>query len=457
MDSRDRAMAMQMIVGVECRLVGAPETLRAEIRRQLTVDNPKYQAAARYGRWVGRQLKPKLHFFRENSAIIHFPRGFANQAVLLCRRLGLDDPVILDQRLLLEPLDLRFHGELRPYQEEAVAAVCGRSFGVLEAATGSGKTVMALAVIARRQQPTLILVHSKELFHQWRQRIHDFLQLEAGLAGDGQCAPAPITVGIVNTVRRRLEELAPRFGQLVVDECHRVPATLFTDVVSGFASHYLLGLSATAFRRDNGLTKMIYGYMGDRVHGVDRAELAAAGAVARPELLQTATDFRSHYSGDYATLLKKITSDEARNRLIVHDVAAAAGRDEAGSILVVSDRVAHCEILCDGLRELGVDAHLLTGQTQAEERVRVVDLVRFGTVRVLVATLQLIGEGFDCPGLTTLFLATPIKFEGRFLQVVGRIMRPAAGKKPVVHDYVDVSIPPLRRSAEHRAAVFERL
>ncbi|MEN8190987.1 MAG: ATP-dependent helicase, partial [Thermodesulfobacteriota bacterium] len=61
--------------------------------------------------------------------------------------------------------------------------------------------------------------------------------------------------------------------------------------------------------------------------------------------------------------------------------------------------------------------------------------------------------GFDCPGLTTLFLSTPITFEGRLLQVLGRIMRPAAGKRARVYDYVDESVSVLNRSAEGRKKI----
>ncbi len=78
-----------------------------------------------------------------------------------------------------------------------------------------------------------------------------------------------------------------------------------------------------------------------------------------------------------------------------------------------------------------------------------------GRVPVLIATLQLIGEGFDCPGLSTLVLATPIKFEGRLMQVVGRIMRPAEGKEALVLDYVDEQVPVLRRSAAARREIFD--
>ena len=275
----------------ECFLRGAPENLRAAVRARLTVNNPKYMDAKRYSRWVGKQLKPKLYFFREEGRTIIFPRGFGNQAVQLCRQqLGVG-PEIIDNRRKLAEIDIAFSGKLRPYQQQAVADIVERSFGVLEAGTGSGKTVMALNVIARRRQPTIIIVHSRELQQQWLERIETFLGCKAGQAGGGRFDLQAITVAIVNTARKRTEELAPHFGQIIVDECHRVPASLFTDVVTGFDAFYMLGLSATAFRREDGMTRLIYTYMGDQVHGVDSQMLADSGAVIRPILFSTKQRF----------------------------------------------------------------------------------------------------------------------------------------------------------------------
>jgi superfamily II DNA or RNA helicase len=324
---------------------------------------------------------------------------------------------------------------LRPYQQEAAAAVLGRDFGVLEAGTGSGKTVIALAVIAHRRQPTLILVHTKELLYQWAERIEEFLGCRAGLLGDGHHDLQPVTVAIVNSARRQLADLAGRFGQICVDECHRVPASLFTEVVKAFDCRYSLGLSATAFRRD-GLTRLIYYYLGDRVHQVDREELQSAGAILRPEFVQRTTEFTYLYRGNYQELMTALANNEPRNRRIAADIAAEV-RLGAGTVLVVSDRVAHCERLAALLAEEGIIAAVLTGQTPKEERSRCVAAIRRGEQGVLISTVQLIGEGFDCPDLYTLFLTTPIKFSGRVLQVVGRILRPAAGKQPKVFDYVD--------------------
>jgi superfamily II DNA or RNA helicase len=430
-----RPTPLLLTVGAAACLHGASPALAEALKQQLTIDNPKYKDACKYGRWVGKQLKPKLYFFEEGPEGINFPRGFANQAIRMCRRHDGQMPRVVDRRRELPPISLAFTGALRPYQREAAAAILKRDFGVLEAGTGSGKTVIALAVIAQRRQPTLILVHTRELLYQWAERIEQYLGRPAGLLGDGHHDLQPVTVAIVNTARRQLAGLPELFGQICVDECHRVPASLFTDVVQAFDSRYSLGLSATAFRRD-GLTSLIYYYLGDRSHQVNREDLRSSGAVLQPEFIQQSTDFSFFYRGNYQELMAALTGNEARNRQIVGDVAAEA-RQASGTVLVVSDRIAHCEQLAAMLTAQGIQAAVLTGQTPNEERRRLVMAVQEGEISVLVSTVQLIGEGFDCPELHVLFLTTPIKFTGRVLQVVGRILRPAAGKQPKVYDYID--------------------
>ena len=388
---------------------------------------------------------------------LRFPRGFSNQAVLLCREFSECDPEIVDKRRLLERLVLNFSGDLRPYQEEAVIKAAHKSFGVIEAGTGSGKTVMALALLARRRQPTLIVVHTKELLYQWQEKVAQFLGIEAGLVGDGHFELRAVTIAIVNSARKKVGDLFPHFGQLIVDECHRVPASLFTDVVSAFDCHYLLGLSATAFRSDDEMTKLIYFFMGDRIHRVDRDELMSTGAILAPEIIRTSTSFDYGYRGDYQALIKALVRHEGRNLQIINDIVKVSKKADCGTILVVSDRVSHCELFVEQLQKKGLQVGLLSGQLSAENRNEVVENVLSGNVQVLVATLQLISEGFDCPGLSTLFLTTPISFEGRLLQVIGRVMRPAKNKRARVFDYVDDNIPTLLRSANARALVLSDL
>ncbi|MDX1775199.1 MAG: DEAD/DEAH box helicase [Desulfobulbales bacterium] len=458
MAERDNSAAAPgpiLTVAGQCRLSGISRPLLAALQAELTIDNPKYHDAKKYGRWVGKNFQKELFFWESDAAGIVFPRGFAAQAVALCRKYMGKGPEIRDRRRRLPEIDLRFTGHLRPYQKEAVDIVLRRHFGVLEAATGSGKTVMALMIMAQRRQPALIIVHSRELMYQWQERIGQFLGIEAGLIGDSRFAIEPVSIAIVNTARKRLAELTPCFGHLVVDECHRVPATLFTEVVKRFDSYFMLGLSATAYRREDGLTRLIYLYMGDRSHQVDSKKLAECGAVLQPRFIQRSTGFKYVFRGNYQSLLNRLTRNEERNRQIVDDIAAEAGNAE-GTILVVSDRVAHCQKLARLLAEKGLQASILTGKQTTSQRAATVKSIHRGEVRILISTLQLVGEGFDAAGLTTLFLTTPIKFTGRLRQVIGRILRPASGKEPKVIDYVDKHVGVLKNSAGIRLQAYQK-
>jgi superfamily II DNA or RNA helicase len=434
--------------------------LLTELENRLTIDNPQYQAAKKYGRWVGKNFKQKLFFYELTENGIIFPRGYAAKAIGLCRKYLGRGPEILDKRQRLAEVDFNFQGKLRPYQHEAVTAILRKHFGVLVAGTGSGKTVVALEVVAQRRQPTLVMVHSRELMYQWEERARQFLGLKAGLIGDSRFDLQPFSIAIVNTARRRLDELVPCFGHLIVDECHRVPASLFTEVVKRFDSCFMLGLSATAYRREDGLTRLIYFYMGDRVHQVDPKELQESGAVLKPEFIQRKTDFKFVFRGNYQSLMNSLTKNGARNQQIVDDitteavgVVGAAGAE--GTILVVSDRVAHCKQLAKLLAERGLQVSVLTGQQPARERSAIVESVHRGEIKVLVSTLQLVGEGFDAANLSTLFLTTPIKFSGRLHQVIGRILRPASGKQARVIDYVDERVGVLKNSAAIRLRAYE--
>jgi superfamily II DNA or RNA helicase len=263
-------------------------------------------------------------------------------------------------------------------------------------------------------------------------------------------------VALVQSLYRCKEEVVPGVGHIVVDECHRAPSRTFTEAVKAFDCQYMLGLSATPWRRDR-LSKLIFWYLGDLHHEVDQGRLEAQGHILKAEVIVRRTAFEPYFDpvNEYTRMLSELTSDDSRNRLIASDVAAEvrAGR---GICLVLSDRRRHCETL-QGLLwyKFGVPAERLTGDLGDAERQEVLDRLNRGEVNVLVATGQLIGEGFDCPGLTTLFLATPIRFSGRVTQYLGRILRPSEGKRqPRVYDYVDERVAPLVAAAKARQRVY---
>ena len=152
--------------------------------------------------------------------------------------------------------------------------------------------------------------------------------------------------------------------------------------------------------------------------------------------------------------MNALTKNELRCQQIVEDIYSEAQMTD-GIILVVSDRVAHCLKLAGMLEKKGLQPSVLTGKQPMAERTEIVASIHSGSLKVLIATLQLVGEGFDAAGLSTLFLTTPIKFTGRLRQVIGRVLRPASGKQPKVIDYVDEHVGVLRNSARIRRQAYE--
>ncbi len=446
-------MNAKLKVSHRTELVNVPERILKYIRKVMILDNPEFIQAEKYGRYAGH-LDEHIYLYEDIPGGVAFPRGWTRQCLELLRKNGIETQ-IQDHRRSLSPVELSFRGRLRGYQQRAVRDILQRDFGVCSADTGSGKTVIALAIICKRGQPTLILVHTKELLHQWAERVRSFLDIEPGLIGDGKFDIQPVTVAIVNTARKHLEELPEHFGQIVVDECHRVPSSMFIETVQAFDSKYMVGLSATTYRRD-GLDKLIYYALGDRAHKVDSEQLRQEGAVLAPQVYRRETSFRYAYSEDYQAMLTALTEDRRRNLQIAEDVIDLAG-NRPGTVLVVSDRVAHCQALAELIEPAGHRVKILTGRTPREERAQIVADVQAGEVDVLVSTLQLLGEGFDCPGLSSLVLATPVRFKGRLTQVVGRILRPADGKRPVVFDYIDSRVGVLRAQARSRERALDEV
>jgi superfamily II DNA or RNA helicase len=313
-------------------------------------------------------------------------------------------------------------------------------------------------MIAARKQPALIITHTKELLNQWTDRIEEFLRIpvnEIGRIGDAERRIGKkITVALVQTLYKCASQVSSHIGYLVVDECHRTPARTFTEAVSAFDCQFITGLSATPWRRDR-LSKLIFWYVGNVIHQVSKEDLIDTGDVLRAEVITRETNFRpySDPTSEYTKMLSELTEDPGRNRLIAQDVAKEA-RNGGGICLVLSDRKTHCSTLQGLLTQKGIKSELLTGDLSNDDREATVEALNSGRVKVLIATGQLIGEGFDCKALSTLFLTTPIRFDGRLLQYLGRVLRPALGKdKARVFDYVD-PVGVLQAAARARRRVY---
>jgi len=452
---------LQITIKNNLRLSNIPRQLRDKLMETLKFVNPKWLENERLGRW-NRGTPRELRFFDKlRGGGLWIPRGYMRQLILLCRRYKTAYQID-DQRRTLPAVNFDFNGRLKPFQQKAVQAMLAKEFGTLSAPTGSGKTVMALFMMAKRKQPALIVVHTRDLALQWIDRIEEFFGISAdnvGFIGGGKkTVGAKVTVALVQSLYKCAEEVSKEIGFLVVDECHRCPSRTFTEAVSDFDANYMLGLSATPWRRDK-LTKVIFWHLGDLHHKVDQRRLVERGHVLSAEVIVRETDFKPFFDpvNEYSKMMSELTSDDERNRLIAADIAREVSENQ-GVCLVLSDRKKHCESLQAILRyKHKISSEVLTGDLNVGQRQAVLDRLNQGEVRVLLATGQLIGEGFDHRDLSPLFLATPVKFSGRVMQYLGRVLRPAPGKeKALVYDYVDVNVDVLVAAARARQKVYNK-
>jgi superfamily II DNA or RNA helicase len=450
---------MQCRIAHKLFLTDIPEPIKNQVMAELTLENPKWLENLKMGRTnykVSRHLK--FYSTRTSGGLI-LPRGYGGRLARICAEHG-EAVEYKDERRSLPEVDFTFGGELRPYQDTACQAMLRRRFGTLCAPTGAGKTVCGLSLIARRRQPALIVVHTRDLAMQWVERIEQFLGIPArkvGMIGSGRSTVGEaVTVATVQSVYSRAKDLKKRVGHIIVDECHRAPSRTFTTAVTAFDCAYSLGLSATPYRRD-GLTQLIFWHLGEMHARIDSDDLMDSGAIMRPEICIRPTAFvcERDPTEEYGLIIADLTEDIARNRQIVDEVAAeiASGR---GVSLVLSDRKWHCRVLQELLHERhGISAAVLTGDTPLPERKRLVEQIQSNRISAVFATGQLIGEGFDASNLTSLFLTTPIKFSGRLIQYLGRVLRPASGKaQPKVYDFVDEKVGVLNAAARARAEVY---
>jgi superfamily II DNA or RNA helicase len=409
-----------------------------ELRQKLIIPNPIYEDKQRRGYYTGN-IPQYLTFITQKNGKWIMPRGFTKKLVDILRKHRCAFVLDLNGTRELKSIDFSFHGNLQPEQVEAANTILKKYFSLAQLPTGAGKTVVALVCISARKQPALVIVHTKELLYQWREASKKFLKLkddEIGLLGDGhKKVGKKLTIAIINTLQKMMPEVIDKIGFLVVDECHRVPSTIFSETVSMFDCRYMLGLTATPHRTD-GLTDLIHLYLGELIFKEGAKEAQEKGIIMQPSVWVTHTNFDYPYNNSYPQLISALIRDPARNNIIVRGIVSAA---TSHTTLVVSDRTEHCIALARLLRKYDIlNTEVLTGNVSKRKRKQIIKAVNAGKVDILIATTSLIGEGFDCKNLSALVLATPIKSKTKLEQVVGRVRRVDRDKsQPVVKDYLD--------------------
>lgn len=332
--------------------------------------------------------------------------------------------------------------EYRDGQEEiitkAVEACQRHGFGgcVIEARVASGKSLILLEVARKLGHKALVVVPTSVLMRQWIAEINKFYpnwRVGQLYSDTIEVRGYDVVVAMLQSVSLKDDYpdwLYQEFGTLLFDENHLASAKEFSKAAPKFAAKYIIGASGTQARVD-GCERVFQFMSGDVLPFLNQVKTLV------PHIYFVDTGFAWNGGGNApldrkrVKYLSSLCIDQSRNMIIVNQAvrAARSGR----KILILSERVNHVKELVDKLRiELASDNIVvgeMVGSTKEEDRVKAHD------ADIIVATIQLIGTGFNKPELDTLLFAMPSQ---KVTQAVGRVVRLHPNKKqPIVIDFVD--------------------
>jgi len=444
-----------------------PRALVNYLREELNFVNSEFLIKKKIGLSTYKMERYfKLIESTENDYVI--PRGFLIELINFLNEKNIRF-TLNDNRKKSEELKLETSCKPYDYQQEAVKDVLTEDNGVLVAPPGAGKTIMGIDIIAQLKQPTLILVHKKQIYSQWIQRIESFMNIpkrEIGqICSNKKTVGDKITIAMLQTlsnVDNFAKELGlNNIGLVLVDECHHIPAKTFRKVITKLNPYYLYGFTATPKRKNND-EKLIYIFLGKILHTVSKNfNTQNQNEDSKPTknneikviIKNTEIDVPFKVKIDnFQVLSKIIIFDSNRNQLIINDIIREANCGNKG--LVLTERKEHVEILSYYLKGQ-YEIITLTGDLTEKQKNEKLKQIEAGNFQILIATGQLIGEGTDFPDLNCLFLVYPFSFEGKLIQYIGRIQR-GQNLGGTIYDYRDIKIDYLEKFFKKREKYYKK-
>jgi superfamily II DNA or RNA helicase len=334
--------------------------------------------------------------------------------------------------------------ELKEHQKEALENLEklreeGNSIALLYHATGTGKTVTAVADSKAVGKKTLFLAHRNELINQAYETFEEMWP-DADIniyAAESKENYGDVVCGSIQSVTSNIEKFKPdEFGYIIIDEAHHSAADSYKKILNYFKPEFTLGLTATPERADG---EKILDLFKNEAHKLDLQTAVERDVLVpvRCIIIKTNIDLTNvRFNGikyNFLDLESKMYIPE-RNNLIV-DTYLNYVKDKKSVIFCVS--VKHGEEIAKLLRDKSIEAQSVSGSTNAKKRKEILNEYENGKINVLCAC-DLLNEGWDSPRTEVLFMARPTMSKTIYMQQLGRGMRKSDGKEYLmVYDFVD--------------------
>ena len=454
--------------------------IQNQIRRIAAVSNPTYFKNKAMGLSNFNNSR-YIYMGYDDSGYICIPRGLFDEIERKCQEDEID-LTVLDERCEGRKLSVSFSGQLREEQQKAVDYFKDKDTGILSAATAFGKTVVCSNIIATKKVSTLILLESSALIEQWQDALETFLDINEELPeyltqtgrikkrksligvihGAKDTSTGIIDIAMVGSLKKKGEfhERLKSYGMVIVDECHHSASDTMSEVLMEVCAKYVYGVTATPFRGD-GLEKinnMLLGPIRFQYTAKEKAESQGIDHIIIPRFTRVVNPHgqnKMHINDAYEIL----RSSSVRNEQICEDIRKCIS--EGRTPVVLSKFVEHAELIYDNIKNYADKVFLLTGsQTKKQQKIirQEMNNISNDESMILVATGQLVGEGFDFPRLDTLIMATPVAWKGLVEQYAGRLNRDYEGKENVViFDYIDSNIRVFDNMYAKRLKAYKRI
>ena len=304
--------------------------------------------------------------------------------------------------------------------------------------TGTGKTYLLTAVIDsfvsnNPMEKVWIVAHRRELVSQIDETVRKFHSYSASNTSSLLSSVKAVSI---QWLSKHYNEIEDEPGMIVIDEAHHALAKTYKEMWERFPKAKFLGLTATPCRLNGKGFTDLFDVL---VQSWAVPEFISKGRLATYDFVSIKSDGvtqrlidslqKRGADGDYQNkemdmLLNKKPSIERLYRSLEE-----YAKDRKGIVYAIN--ISHAQKITKLYQEHGVKAIAIDSKTPATERQQDIEAFKKGDIQVLV-NVDIFSEGFDCPDVEFVQLARPTLSLAKYLQMVGRGLRVAKGKKNCV-------------------------
>ena len=438
-----------------------------DIEKRMSFRPQGFQFSTMYNRWIrnskGKPVRRLWDGWKrqcwKNKSRTYFPTGLLSIAYNYFNENDIPFKIIDSRHKPQSNINLSTNSglEYRDYQQDIIKQSCSRTRGIIQAATGSGKTIIATGILNElKVSPFIFFVTSVDLLEQAKDSLESSLidgsgeHIVVGQIGGGIIDIRDINVMTIQTAVRALDKSWNKYKFDTDDSDDKTPIEAKKDEIKSLIqsaklvicdevqhwrastcqlvakdlrdAYYTFGMSATPYR-DEADDLMIQACFGKQIGQITASELIKEGWLIRPDIKIVHIEMpKSKFMSWQSIYKEQVVENKTYNGIIANITNAYIERGR--HILVLVQQIIHGK----SLEGLITGSLFLSGKSPKEKRKNALNKLRKKEISCIIST-SIFDEGIDVRALDTLVLAGQGKSKVRAMQRVGRVLRPFTDPK----------------------------